>query len=50
LKLLAPDGKKGGAVAGNTRKDIERQLGDSIVSKKNANEIHYKDKKRLEKK
>jgi len=41
--------KKGGTVAGNTRKDIENQLGESIVSKKNAKEIHFKNKKRLEK-
>ncbi len=41
--------KKGGTVAGNTRKDIEKQLGKSIVSKKNAKEIHFKDKERLEK-
>ena len=27
---------RGGTVAGNTRKDIEKQLGESIVSKKNA--------------
>ena len=27
---------KGGTVAGNTRKDIEKQLGKSIVSPKNA--------------
>ena len=41
--------KKGGTVAGNTRKDIENQLGESIVSKKNAKEIHFKNKKMLEK-
>ena len=41
--------KKGGTIAGNARKDIENQLGESVVSKKNANEIHFKDKKRLEK-
>ncbi len=27
---------KGGTVAGNTRKDIEKQLGESIVTSKNA--------------
>ena len=27
---------KGGTVAGNTRKDIEKQLGESIVTTKNA--------------
>jgi len=39
--------KKGGAVAGNARKDIEEQLGESIITKKNAKETHFKDKKRL---
>lgn len=27
---------RGGTVAGNTRRDIEKQLGESIVSSKNA--------------
>jgi len=39
--------KKGGTVSGNARKDIEKQLGESVVSKKNANEIHFKNKKML---
>ena len=39
---------KGGTVAGNTRKDIEKQLGESVVSRKSAKEIHFK-KKKLEK-
>lgn len=38
--------RKGGTVAGNTRKDIEKQLGESIVSSRNAKEIHYKGKNR----
>ena len=42
--------RKGGSVAGNARKDIENKLGESIVSKKNAEQIHFKEKKRLEKK
>ena len=42
--------KKGGTVAGNTRKDIENKLGEKVVSNKNAEQIHFKDKKRLEKK
>ena len=42
--------KKGGTVAGNTRKDIENKLGEKIVTSKNVNEIHFKKKKRLEKK
>ncbi|MFW6233709.1 MAG: BRO family protein [Nanoarchaeota archaeon] len=37
--------KKGGKVAGNTRKDIENQLGENIVTSKNAKEIHFKEKK-----
>src|SRR3989344_3534826 len=50
LKMLASDGKYYETdVADNTRKDIEKQLGKSIVSKKNAKEIHFKDKERLEK-
>ena len=40
--------KKGGTVAGNTRKDIENQLGESIVCEENANNIHFKKKKQLE--
>ena len=39
--------KKGGTVAGNARKNIEEQLGESIITKKNAKETHFKDKKRL---
>jgi hypothetical protein len=42
--------KKGGTVAGNTRKDIEKKLGEKIITPKNAKEIHFKKKKRLEKK
>ncbi len=40
--------RKGGTVAGNARKDIEKQLGESVVSRKNAKEIHFKEKKKLE--
>jgi hypothetical protein len=43
-KIIA---KKGGKIAGNTRKDIEKGLGEKIVTKKNAREIHFKEKKRL---
>ncbi|MFH1606594.1 MAG: BRO family protein [Nanoarchaeota archaeon] len=42
--------RKGGTVAGNTRKDIENKLGETIVNRKNASEIHFKEKKRIEKK
>ena len=41
--------KKGGNIAGNARKDIEKQLGESIITKKSAGEIHFKDRKRLKK-
>lgn len=42
--------RRGGTIAGNTRKDIENQLGSSIVSSKNANDIQFKDDKKIEKK
>ena len=42
--------RKGGSVAGNARKDIENKLGESVVSNKNAEKIHFKDKKKVEKK
>jgi len=31
--------RKGGAVAGNARKDLEKKLGDSVISPLNANEL-----------
>ncbi len=42
--------RKGGGVAGNARKDIENKLGESVVSNKNAGQIHFEDKKKIEKK
>jgi len=45
-KLVA---KKGGTVAGNARKDIEKKLGEPVISSKNAKEIHFKDKKKISK-
>ena len=42
--------KKGGIVAGNARKDIENKLGECVVTKKNAKEIHFKSKRKLENK
>jgi len=33
---------KGGTVAGNTRRDIEQQLGESIVTSKNAQDNLFK--------
>lgn len=39
---------KGGTVAGNTRRDIERQLGESVVSPKKAEDyLGDKMKKRM---
>ncbi|MBS1987050.1 phage antirepressor protein [Candidatus Dependentiae bacterium] len=35
LEKLRADAKKGGAVAGRTRKDIEKQIGKKVVSKDN---------------
>lgn len=43
-KIIA---KKGGAVAGNTRKDIEMQLGENIVTHKTAKQIHSKKTKSI---
>jgi len=39
--------KEGGKTAGIARKRIEKRLGKSVVSKENAKEIHFKNKKRL---
>jgi hypothetical protein len=41
--------KEGGKTAGIARKRIEKRLGGKIISSKNAKEIHFNDKKRLEK-
>lgn len=43
---------KGGTIAGNTRKDIEKQLGETIITSKNAkdNLLGYKKKKEITKK
>ena len=45
--------RRGGSVAGNTRKDIENQLQRSVVTSKNAKdikELEDKDIKKIEKK
>jgi len=42
--------KRGGNVAGTARKEAEKELGRSVVTSKNAKEIHFKDKKQIEKK
>lgn len=44
---LQKDSHDGGKVAGNTRKDIEKQLWESVVSDKNY--LHLTDKKKLRK-
>jgi hypothetical protein len=40
-KLVA---KKGGSVAGNARKDLEKKLGESIISPLNAKKLEEKNK------
>lgn len=44
---LKKDAQDGGAVAGRTRQDIEKQIGKPVVSKENF--IQLPDKKRLKK-
>ncbi len=44
-KLIA---KKGGAVAGSARKDLEKKLGESIISPLNTKELEEKKKNELE--
>ena len=39
--------KKGGSVAKIAKDKLESQLGEEVVTDKNAEEIHFKDKKRL---
>ncbi len=43
-KIIA---KKGGAVAGNARKDLEKKLGESVISPLNANRLKKKDDNEL---
>ena len=40
---------KGGTIAGNTRKEIEAETGKKIVTELNANQLHYKTEKIIEK-
>ncbi len=40
--------KKGGSVAGNARKDLERKLGESVISPLNAKELGKRDDKEIE--
>ena len=39
--------KKGGSVAKIAKEKLESQLGEKVVTKKNAKEIHFKDKNRI---
>ncbi|NOX65827.1 MAG: Bro-N domain-containing protein [Chlorobi bacterium] len=39
---------KGGSVAGNARKDLERKLGRSVISPLNANELGKRENKKIE--
>ena len=39
--------KKGGTVAKVAKETLEEQLGEKVVSSKNANEIHFKNKKQI---
>jgi hypothetical protein len=39
IEPLRRDAKDGGAVAGRTRKDIERQTGKPVISKENFNQL-----------
>ena len=50
LCIIGIIAKKGGKVAGNTRKDIEKQLGEKIVTSKNAGEIMLKNRKKIDNK
>ena len=45
VSALKKDAQDGGAVAGRTRKDIEKQIGEKVVSKENF--LSYKTKKAL---
>ncbi|KAF0182563.1 MAG: hypothetical protein FD164_1126 [Nitrospirae bacterium] len=45
---LKKDAADGGAVAGRTRKDIEKQSGTPVVSSKNFKELPHKGRKKLE--
>ena len=44
---LKKDAQDGGAVAGRTRKDIEKQSGTPVVSSKNYRELSHSGKKKL---
>jgi len=41
--------KKGGSVAGSARKDLEKKLGESVISPLNAKELGKREDDKLEK-
>jgi hypothetical protein len=47
---LNSDAKRGGTVAGNARKETEKEIGRDVSSKENYLSISQKDKKKLENK
>lgn len=40
--------RRGGKIAGNARKDLENEIGDSVVTSDNALNYKYVDKKEIE--
>ena len=40
--------RRGGKIAGNARKDLEQEIGESVVSSNNALNYEYVDKKEIE--
>ena len=42
--------RRGGKIAGNARRDLEKELGEHVVTNNNALNYEYVDKKMLEKK
>ena len=47
IDLLKKDAREGGAVAGNTRRDIEKRSGNPVVSGENFKELTDKKKKKI---
>lgn len=47
MEPLKKDAKDGGAVAGRTRKDIERQTGKPVISSENFKQLASKNLKKL---
>lgn len=40
--------RRGGKIASNTRKDLEKEIGESVVTSNNALDYEYVDKKEIE--